>query len=591
MVSRKGHLPCSKPSNRLPLVFRRPKMGKMRPLTSNLLAAILGLGGLFVVWSPSGLAQVAGSASQTTQTRGAPFDLEPQVEHATFDLRRPSLHTLYDAIAEAYGVQLVYDPELNDLSLSSDFRIQDATWKEALEAAGSISDTFVVALDRRRGLVAPDTPDKRVEYERELAHSFRLDDVVTPQQLTEISTALRTMVDLRRVSDDPSTNSITVVGRTHQIAVADELLRSLQKPASEVMLETDVWEISTRRAREIGLIPPQSFQLLFTPAAGAAGIPLPSLDQARSFYGVSFAGLTALLNSSSSLVRSHQVMHLRASDAQTARLLIGEKYPVITSLLSSTIQSGNTPPTAAALAAQGFIPGIQYYDLGVILEATPFLHANRELTLQLDFEITGLGPLGDSGQPSFTNRHVTGQVRLRDGEAFLVSGLLSSSDQRALTGYPGVSHLPLIGWLFGGRSRQPEETELLILIRPRTIRPDASEEFASRTIFFGKELTGLPAAPAQPAAPPQPGAPLQPPQPGAPPQPGVPPQPGAVPQPVPQPGAPLTPGQQPTPQPGVQPQPAVPFPGFPPGVFPQGVVPQQQPQPQPEQSTPSPDEP
>ena len=524
----------------------------MRPLTSNLLSAILGIGCLLVVWSFSGLAQVAGpSASQTTESRAVPFDLEPQVERATFDLRRPSLRALYDAIAEAYGVQLLYDPELNDVSLSSDFRIQDATWKEAREAAGSISDTFVVPLDRRRGLVAPDTPDKRAEYERERAYSFRLDDVVTPQQLTEISTALRTMADVRRLSDDPSTNSITVVGRAHQIAVAGELLHSLQKPASEVLLEVDVWEISSRRAREIGLIPPQSAQLLFTPAAGAAGIPLRSLGQPGSFYGISLSGLTAFLTSSSSLVRSHQVVHLRASDAQTARLLIGERYPVITSLISSTIQSDDTPTTPEDLAAQGFIPGIQYYDLGVILEATPFLHANRELTLQLDFEITGLGTLGDTGQPSFTNRHVAGQVRLRDGEAFLVSGLLSSSDKRALTGYPEISQIPLIGWLFGRRGRQMDATELLILIRPRTMRPDASEEFASRTIYFGKELTGLPAAPAQPTAP------AQPPQPGAPPPPGVPP------------------------------QPVVPFPGFPPGVFPQGVVPQQQPQPQPEQSTPS----
>src|SRR3990172_9577234 len=170
MAGPRGHLSCPNKSNRLPPIFRRPRIGTMRPLTSNLLSAILGIGCLLVVWSLSGLAQVAGpSASQTTESRAVPFDLEPQVERATFDLRRPSLHALYDAIAEAYGVQLLYDPELGDVSLSSDFRIQDATWKEALEAAGSISDTFVVPLDRRRGLVAPDTPDKRAEYEPERA--------------------------------------------------------------------------------------------------------------------------------------------------------------------------------------------------------------------------------------------------------------------------------------------------------------------------------------------------------------------------------------------------------------------------------------
>jgi len=513
----------------------------------------------------------------------APFDLVPQVARASFELRRPDLHTLYDAIAQSFGIRLVYDRDLGNLPVSGDFRLQDVSLKEALEAASSISHTFVAPTDPRTGIVAADSPQKRGEYERQVLGSFHLENPLTPQQLAEISNALRNIVDLRRVTQDSRTNWITVLGRSRQVQVAGQFLQTLDRPAGEVMLEVDVWEIDTNRARDLGISPPQPFPLQFLGTGSAMpSVPLLKWGKVRTLYGMQVPGLTAFLNSSSSLVRTHQVLHLRASDGQEARLLVGSRFPVVTASISpiGLAEGGNQQD-----ANEGFIPVIQFQDVGVVVHATPHLHAAGEMTLQLDFALRAVGATAENGIPSFTNRQMTNQVRLGFQEAYLLGGILNRTYRANNSGYPWLSRLPLVGWLFGRRERQESDTELLILVRPMIVRSAPAEEFASRAIFFGKELTGLPAPVPVPAEqPPQPGA-----QPGVPPQPGVTPGPGAAPQP----GVAPVPGQ--TPQPGAAPVPSQPpFQGIPGGVFPQGVglppglVPgrPQQPTPQPQPESP-----
>ena len=503
------------------------------------------------------------------------FDLRPQVERASFDLRRANLRAIYRAIADAYGIRLIYDRDLAESGLVSNFRLQDVTLREALEAAENISKTFVAPIDERTGVIASDTPRKRGEFERQVLGTFQMDDLTTPEQLVEITTALRSLLDLRRVAQDTRSNVISARGRSRQMIAAAEFVQTVAQPPGEVMLQVEIFEYNHQRARELGIDPPQPFRMIFLGEnESTPSVPLLTFGQGRTLYGVGFPGAEARLNFSSSVVRSIRKLQMRASDSQEVKLLAGERFPVVNAFLTSSFfltGGGVQQPSAAGI---GFFPSVQYEDIGVAVTATPYLHAGRELTLKLDLALRALGEQALNGVPVITNRQLTAQFRLRDGESFLIGGILDRSERKSRSGFPLLSRLPLVGRLFGAPSRQERETEMLILIRPRILRPAVAEQYASRAIFFGKELTGLPAAPAptprQPAAP---GAPV----PGAPqPAPGgvqpVAPQPG-----VPFPGAPqVIPG---VPQQGVFP-PGVPRLGVQPGnLFPQGVVPPGFPQP------------
>ena len=396
------------------------------------------------------------------------FDLQPARERATLHLRRLSLHTLFDAIAQAYSIKLIYDLDLSDRPLPGAFDIDDATFQEALNAASSISRTFVAPLDPHTGIVAADSAEKRAQFERQILGSFHLDGAVTPQQLTEVSNALRTMVDLRRVTQDARNNWITVLGRPRQIQAANEFVETLDKPNGEVMLEFRIWEINSSRARDIGILPPQPFTLVFLGTnSKTQTVPVMQWGQVQKLYGLQVPGATAFLNSSSSVIRSRETLHLRATEGEEARLLIGTRIPVVSGIVSSVIgaapeaTSGSGSTSGSIINnTQGFIPGIQYQDVGVVVHATPHFHAGGEITLQLDFALRDQGPTAANGIPTFTNRQLTSQIRLGYGEAYLIGGMLSSADQIATTGYPFLSRIPVLRWLFSHEAKNRGQIEL-----------------------------------------------------------------------------------------------------------------------------------
>jgi hypothetical protein len=115
-------------------------------------------------------------------------------------------------------------------------------------------------------------------------------------------------------------------------------------------------------------------------------------------------------------------------------------------------------------------PGSEYVDLGVKIKATPMLHANNEVTLQLEFEIRALSGLAVNGIPILSNRTLTQTVRVKIDESSLIAGLTDTEQTRTITGWPGLAEIPVAGYAFGTRSNSLQDTELLIVVTPRKLR-------------------------------------------------------------------------------------------------------------------------
>src|SRR5258708_3259656 len=115
-------------------------------------------------------------------------------------------------------------------------------------------------------------------------------------------------------------------------------------------------------------------------------------------------------------------------------------------------------------------PASEYIDLGVKVKATPALHPNHEVTLQLEFEIRALSGSSVNGIPIISNRTLTQTVRVKEDEPTLIGGLTDTEETRAITGLPGFAEIPIAGYAFGGRKNSFQDTELLILVTPRKLR-------------------------------------------------------------------------------------------------------------------------
>ena len=169
--------------------------------------------------------------------------------------------------------------------------------------------------------------------------------------------------------------------------------------------------------------------------------------------------------------------------------------------------SSNFASTAAAGVGQTPYPGSEYIDLGVKIKATPALHPNNEVTLQLEFEIRALSGSNVNGIPIISNRTLTQTVRVKEDEPTLIGGLTDTEETRAITGLPGFAEIPVAGYFFGRRNNSHQDTELLILVTPRKLR---LADHLTRTIFAGRGDIGGVRGALGPGSPPSPGGQPQP---------------------------------------------------------------------------------
>jgi Flp pilus assembly secretin CpaC len=173
---------------------------------------------------------------------------------------------------------------------------------------------------------------------------------------------------------------------------------------------------------------------------------------------------------------------------------------------SSSFATGTTP-------TQTPYPGAEYVDLGVKVKATPTLHANHQVTLQLEFEIRALTGTNINGIPILSNRTLSQVVRVKDDETTLIGGLLDQEETRAIAGLPGLANIPDAGYAFGTHNDTLQDTEFMILVTPRRLRSPVRQ---ARTILAGRGDpatrgslgAGVPPPPATP--PPQPVGPTNP---------------------------------------------------------------------------------
>jgi hypothetical protein len=131
----------------------------------------------------------------------------------------------------------------------------------------------------------------------------------------------------------------------------------------------------------------------------------------------------------------------------------------------------NSLATSAAQASpQSAYPASEYLDLGLKVQATPRIHPDREVTLQLNFEIRDLSGVSFNGIPVISNRTMQLSARLKEDESTVISGILDREETRAITGAPALAAVPGVGALAGHRDLQKSDTELIIVITPRRVR-------------------------------------------------------------------------------------------------------------------------
>jgi type II secretory pathway component GspD/PulD (secretin) len=184
-------------------------------------------------------------------------------------------------------------------------------------------------------------------------------------------------------------------------------------------------------------------------------------------------------------------------------------------------------------------PGAQYLDIGLKIKATPRIHPNNEVTLDLSFDISSLTSQSFNAIPVISNETVQQTVRLKENETAVVAGFRERQLSGAITGNPGIADVPGLGLLDQAENNQSQDSELVIMVTPRLVRLSERKDhvvYAGQGSLEGPGAGGTEASPVfapppgqqpapGPAPAPAPPPPVEPtPQPPAPVQPPPPPQ-------------------------------------------------------------------
>ena len=166
-------------------------------------------------------------------------------------------------------------------------------------------------------------------------------------------------------------------------------------------------------------------------------------------------------------------------DNQTAALQVGQQVPITTgsaNILNSATATSNT-----------VFNSITYQNTGIILSFRPHIHANGNVNLEIDQEISACANCQTVNlTPTFTDRHVKSSIQVPNGQTVLLAGLVQEEQDKGRAGIPVLDQIPILGEAFATSNNNGViRTELIIFIRPTVIRDgvDASnvaEELRSK---------------------------------------------------------------------------------------------------------------
>lgn len=426
-----------------------------------------------------------------------PISDEPVTLHMTEDAK-----VVYETVGKAAGINVLFDPDYTSKRIQVDLANTDLY--DALRIIGVVSGTFWRPITANTIFVAQNNRSKRTELDEQAVQTFYLTNVSQQNDFTDIQTALRNMFQTAKIYGVASQNAIIMRGTPDELLLAQKLVDDLDKAKPEVVVDVAVLEVSRNWERNIGIQLPQTASVSFqasnfnqstaastsststgtgttTPTNTSSGLTLNSFAHLNGTnFAVTIGQATANLLLTDTNTKILQNPRIRASDGQEATLKIGERIPVAT----GSYQTGAATAIVSSLVNTQF----QYQDVGVNIKIKPTVHYDRDVTLKLTIEVTsesGTQNIGGITEPIISQRTVDQTIRLKEGEANILGGILQRQTSNNLSGTPGLANLPILRYVFGTNDKTYQDDQIVFLLIPHVVRAEMLDPMNLREVDTG----------------------------------------------------------------------------------------------------------
>jgi type IV pilus secretin PilQ/predicted competence protein len=404
----------------------------------------------------------------------------------SLDFQGADLRAVLRTFSEISGLNIVIDPAVQG---TVDVALRDVPWDQALDIIlaanklGYIIDGTIVRIAPLNVLADEQSQRRKVNEEQALAGELRVLTQRLSYAKAEELQALLTKSALSQrgtVQVDSRTNTLIITDLAERLTTATELIAKLDLAQPQVEIEARIVQTNKNYARALGV--QWGFNGAVTPGlgnttnlafpnsgtlSGAAGgvtggqptavnLGVPGAPNAVNLALGSINGsfnldvaLTALENSGNGRLLS--TPRVTTQNNIAAEMTQGVQIPIQT-------VSNNTVT-------------VTFRDAALTLRVTPQITAANTVIMQIAVENSQADfSRAVNGIPPINTQRANTSVLVSDGATTVIGGVYVTNQQNQTDRTPGVSRIPLLGWLFRRDAVNDTSTELLIFITPRIIR-------------------------------------------------------------------------------------------------------------------------
>ena len=301
-------------------------------------------------------------------------------------------------------------------------------------------------------------------------------DVVVGYDLNDIKKKLATLL--------PNEPDIAVIGSNHSVILSGQVdsLIAMDKAINvatsyvpkdqvvnlmeiaggqQVMLEVHIAEVSRKSFRELGT------QLSFSDSSGNAVSFLSGEAMANAFSSLSVGRIWG--DGAKSLTGT-----IQALEAQGLAKTLAEPNLVTMSGQEASFLAGGEIPIP--IAQHTDVITLEFKEFGIGLKFTPTVLSDDKINIKLSTEVSSIDntetyDLGVVKVPAFSTRRAGTTVEMGDGQSFAIAGLMANDMNNAIKKVPILGSIPILGALFSSTEYQRRESELVIIVTPKLVKP------------------------------------------------------------------------------------------------------------------------
>jgi len=394
------------------------------------------------------------------------------LEFADADIRK-----IFQLIAEVSNLNILVG---DDVSGTISIKLVNVPWDQALDV---ILETKGLGMKRAGNIVLIKPKEKIVSladeelaatraYERTLELRTRIFDI-NFASVTDVAGQFQSFKSERgTISVDNRTNRVIVTDVEPAIEKMANLLKALDIPEKQVLIEARIVEASSTFAQDLGIqwgihyrdasastlginSLNTGFGGIVTNVASSSG--LPAASAAGGALGLSFGKLTSNI----------QVDLRLSAAAENGQVKIISTPKVVTlNNKSAKISQGQMIPYST-VSAEG--TKTEFVEAALTLEVTPHITADGNVSMKIKATNNSAGSAATGIAPPINKKEATTELLVQSGETTVIGGIYVDSDTNTDSGVPYLMDIPILGWLFKSNNKQKTKSELLIFITPKIV--------------------------------------------------------------------------------------------------------------------------